>query len=143
MRRERLGFRDIPSKFKMICSSNPKLSIIYGFVIAILSTASITAISHWSNTATIPTNRESLLILYLTALFFPFILVKEFYFRLIQGHLNEANRLKEYFKMTGLGIFIDNILLVPIMVLLWGLHSLALTLSVLILFSIIQQVFVT
>lgn len=143
LRKERLGFRDIPSKFKLMCSSNPKLSIIYGFAIAILSTASIAAISHWSNTATIPTIRESLIILYLTALFFPFILVKEFYFRIIQGRLNEPNRLKEYFKMTGLGIFIDNILLVPVMVLLWGSHSLALTLSVLILFSIIQQILVT
>ena len=143
LRRERLGFRDIPSKFKIMCSTNPKLAIFYGFTVAILYTASIAAISHWSNTATIPTIRESLIILYITALFFPFILVKEFYFRIIQGRLNEPNRLKEYFKMTGLGILIDNILFVPVMVLLWGSNPLALYLTVLILFSIIQQILVT
>ena len=143
LRKERLGFRDIPSKFKIMCSTNPKLAILYGITVAILYAASIAAISHWSNTATIPTIRESLIILYITALFFPFILVKEFYFRIIQGRLNEPNRLKEYFKMTGLGIFIDNIIFVPVMILLWGSDFLALALTVLMLFSIIQQILVT
>jgi pimeloyl-ACP methyl ester carboxylesterase len=143
LKRERLGFRDIPSKFKLMCSSNPKLSLLYGIGIAILYISSITAISHWSNTATIPTIREYLMILYITALFFPFILVKEFYFRIIQGRLNEPHRLKEYFKMTGLGIILDNILFVPIMLILWGSDFLALALTVVILFSIIQQILVT
>ena len=143
LRRERQGFRDIPSKLKLMCSTNPKLSLLYGFGTAILYTFSIAAISHWSNTATLPTIREYLIMLYITALFFPFILIKEFYFRTIQGRLNEPNRLKEYFKMTGLGIFIDNILFIPVMVLLWGSDSLALALTVVILFSIIQQILVT
>jgi hypothetical protein len=143
LKRERLGFRDISSKFKLMCSSNPRLSLLYGIGIAILYISSITAISHWSNTATIPTIREYMMILYITALFFPFILVKEFYFRIIQGRLNEPHRLKEYFKMTGLGIILDNILFVPIMLILWGSDFLALALTVVILFSIIQQILVT
>ena len=143
LRKERLGFRDIPSKFKVMCSANPKLSIFYGFSVAIIYIASIAAISHWSNTATIPTIIELLVMLYITALFFPFLLIKEFYFRVIQGRLNEPNRLKEYFKMTGIGILIDNLLFVPIMILLLGSDFLALALTVVILFSIIQQILVT
>ena len=143
LRKERLGFRDIPSKFKVMCSANPKLSIFYGFSVAIIYIASIAAISHWSYTATIPTIIELLVMLYITALFFPFLLIKEFFFRVIQGRLNEPNRLKEYFKMTGIGILIDNLLFVPIMILLWGSDFLALALTVVILFSIIQQILVT
>jgi len=143
LREERLGFRDIPSKIKIMYATNPKQSIYYGVIVGLLFTTSITALTHWSNTATIPTSREALVILYITALFFPFLLVKEFYFRIIQGRLEESNRLKEYFKMTGIGIFIENILFVPVMLLLWGSDFLALALTVLILFSIIQQILVT
>ena len=143
LRRERLGFKDIFSQIKIMCSANPKLSLIYGATAALLYTVSISALSHWSNTTTFPTFREVLLILYITALFFPFLLIKEFYFRIIQGKLNKSGRLKEYFKMTGLGIFIDNVLLLPVMIILWGSHSLALYLTVIILFSIIQQILVT
>ena len=126
-----------------MCSTNSKVSIYYGFITGLLFTSSITALSHWSNTATVPTIREALVILYITALFFPFLLVKEFYLRIIQGHLKEPNRLKEYFKMTGIGILIDNILLIPIMLLLWGSDFLALALTVVLLFSIIQHILVT
>jgi len=143
LRRERLGFKDIFSQIKIMCSANPKLSLIYGATAALLYTVSISALSHWSNTTTFPTFREVLLILYITALFFPFLLIKEFYFRIIQGQLNKSGRLKEYFKMTGLGIFIDNVLFLPVMIILWGSNSLALYLTVLILFSIIQQILVT
>ncbi len=143
LRRERLGFKDIFSKIKIMCSANPKLSLIYGATAAVLYTVSISALTHWSNTTTFPTFREVLVILYITTLFFPFLLIKEFYFRTIQGQLNKSSRLKEYFKMTGLGIFIDNVLFLPLMIILWGSHSLALYLTVLILFSIIQQIFVT
>ena len=89
------------------------------------------------------TLREVLVISYITVLFFPFVLIKEFYFRIIQGQLNKSGRLKEYFKMTGLGIFIDNILFLPLMIVLWGSDFLALALTVMILFSIIQQILVT
>jgi esterase/lipase len=143
LRRERRSLADISSKFKIMCSENPKLSLFYGVTVALLFTVSIAAISHWSNTATIPTFREILTIFWITGLFFPFIFLKEFYFRTIQGRLKESKRLKEYFKMTGIGIFIDNIFWIPIMLALWGTDFLALSLTVVVLMSIIQQVLVT
>ncbi len=143
LKKDRLGFKDLFSKIKNMCAANPKLSLGYGLIVAVLYTGSISALTHWSNTTTIPTFREVLVIAYITALFFPFLLIKEFYFRIIQGQLNKSGRLKEYFKMTGLGVFIDNILFLPIMIVLWGSDFLALALTVMILFSIIQQILVT
>ena len=143
LRKERLGFTDIPSKFKEMCSTNYKYSLMYGAIAGVLFTASISLLSHWSTQASIPTGRELLTMLWITTLFFPFLLVKEFFFRMIQGHLDESKRLKEYFKMTGIGIIIDNIFWVPIMILLWGVDFLALALTVVILMSMIQQILVT
>ena len=143
LKKERLGFKDIFSKIKIMCSANPKSSLKYGLIVVVLYIASISALTHWSNTTTIPTLREVLVISYITVLFFPFLLIKEFYFRIIQGQLKKSGRLKEYFKMTGLGIFIDNILFLPLMIVLWSSDFLALALTVMILFSIIQQILVT
>lgn len=143
LRKEKLGITKIPSKFKDMCSTNLKKSLMYGAIAGLLFIASISLVSHWSTQASIPTLREILIMLWIIILFFPFLMVKEFNLRMIQGRLNESSRLKEYFKMTGIAIFIDNIVFVPIMLLLWGSDFLALALTVVILFSIMQQILVT
>ncbi len=147
-RKEHLSIKDLPSKFKTMCSTNYKQSVLIGILAAVIFTMSIAAVAHWSSTTTIPTLREIIFILLITIVFFPFLLIKEFYFRVIQGRINTSNRLKEYFTMTGIGILIDNLLWVPIMLLTWGhpnrdLSFLALSLTVVICFSVIQQILVT
>ena len=47
----------------------------------------------------------------LTLICFPFFLIKEFYFRNVQGCLKTSRRSIEYFSMVFIGIFMDNFLL--------------------------------
>jgi len=144
---EKLGFRDIPSKIKAMCSGTPWHSIVIGIIAAILLAIGIASIANWSTVITIPTTREIGTIFGLTILFFPWILIKEFYFRTVQGQLKFSNRFKEYFTMVGLGLIMDTLLFIPPMILCWGQGSifgfLALILTVELIYSVIQQILVT
>lgn len=125
-----------------------KKSLLFGILTAIIVTITISLTIHWTITASIPTTREYGAIFSMSILFFPFLLMKEFYFRTIQGQLKQDNVFKEYFTMTGLGIFIENMLLIPLMLLLWqndshDLAFIALALTAVVIFSIIQSCLVT
>ena len=147
--KEGLSLKDLKSKFIQICSPNIKHSIIYGILVALLFIIAISSIAHWSSTTTFPTLRETGAIIWIALLFFPYILTKEFYFRAVQGRLKTSNRFKEYFEMTGLGFLMDNLFLIPVMILFWGnedgslAFTFSLSLTALVLILMIQQTLVT
>ncbi|MHA1270928.1 MAG: alpha/beta hydrolase [Candidatus Helarchaeota archaeon] len=148
LRREKKGLKDFPSKLNELTSRNWGLSSILGISMAIIMALTLTSVSHWSNSPIFLTQREIGAIIGMTILFFPFILIKEFYFRTIQSKIKTKSPISEYFKMLGIGVAIDNILIIPIMLLTWGnpnstISFLALALFVFLLFSIIQQIVVT
>ncbi|MHA1293492.1 MAG: alpha/beta hydrolase family protein [Promethearchaeota archaeon] len=145
---DNLRIKDFSQKIKDICSTTPKSSIFFSIAIAIISITLLASIMHWSTTATFPTAREIGAIVGMTILFFPFLLIKEFYFRNIQGCLETSNRIEEFFKMVSIGILIDNLLLIPLLIITWQssnftLAFIALSLTVVLIFSIIQQILVT
>ncbi|TFG04614.1 MAG: alpha/beta fold hydrolase [Promethearchaeota archaeon] len=144
---ESLRLRALPSRIRAMCSGNYWRAILYGIVVSVIFAVCITAIANWSAVITLPTARELGAIFSMAFLFFPWLLLKEFYFRTIQGQLNFSNRFKEYFSMVGIGTGLDSILIVPLMLLIWGKGSifgfLALALTVVFLFNVIQQTLVT
>ncbi|MHA1249228.1 MAG: alpha/beta hydrolase [Candidatus Helarchaeota archaeon] len=147
-RSKKLKIRDFSVEFKELMSKNWARSSIFGVIAAILVMLTITSISHWSNSPIFLTGREIGTVIGMTILFFPWILVKEFYLRNIQRRLKTKNNIIEYFQMLGIGILIENIVLFPIMCITWAnpnsnIAFLALALFVFILFSIIQQILVT
>lgn len=104
---------------------------------------SIASVWHWSVQYTLPSVKEFGTMIGLTLILFPFILIKEFHFRNVQGQLKTTNRYKEYFSMVGIGFFMENFLIILIMLIIW-LHIYsgpisALFLSVWVLFSLIQE----
>jgi pimeloyl-ACP methyl ester carboxylesterase len=147
-REEKHQLADIFGKMKQMSAQAPGRSFCFGIIAALLMTAAITGIMEWSTTTTILTLREYGALFSIAIIFFPFLFVKEFYFRGIQGRLAPTGRVKEYLKMVGIGCFIDNILLVPVMFLLWQnadteVAFLALSIFVIIAFNLIQQLIVT
>lgn len=130
-----------------MCSGNPWRAILYGILSAVLLALGITAIADWSTLITLPTPREIGTIFGTAILLFPWLLIKEFYFRTVQGQLKFSNRFKEYFAMVGLGFIMDAFLFIPPMILCWGQGSvfgfLALILTVEVIYSVIQQILVT
>ncbi len=139
---------DLFGKMRQACGQTPGRSFCFGIVAALLSAWAITAIMEWSSTTTILTIREYGTAFSIAIVFFPFLFVKEFYFRAVQGRLAPTNRVKEYFKMAGIGILIDNIVLVPVMLLVWQNNNhevafLALAITVFIGFNAVQQLLVT
>ncbi len=140
--------KNFPIKLKKMCDKGAGASITYGILSALIATMAISSIMHWSITTTLPTLREIGSIFAMVLLFFPFILIKEFYFRQVQGQIRTENKVKEYFSMLGIGVLIDNALLIPPMLLVWqnpnsALAFMALSLSVFIVFSMVQQIFTT
>jgi pimeloyl-ACP methyl ester carboxylesterase len=144
---EKLGFRAIPSKIRAMCSGDYKRSILYGIIAAALLAVAIACVANWSIVITFPTIREYGGIIGMAILFFPWLLIKEFYFRTTQGQLKTSNRFKEYFTMVGIGFVMDSLLLIPAMLFFWRngplLGFLALALTVVLIFTFIQQILVT
>jgi len=144
---EQTSLRFIPAKIWTMCSHTYWRAICFGALAALLLTASITTVANWSTVITFPTPREFGAIFSIAFLFFPWLLLKEFYFRTIQGQLHFSNRFKEYFSMVGIGIGLEALLTVPLMLVIWGQGSLygflALALTVVLIFNIIQQILVT
>ena len=147
LRKEREPFSAIPSKIIEMSSNNYKRSLIFGILSALLFVVSISSISHWSISPLFPTLREAGAMVGLVLLFFPFMLVKEFYFRMVQGKLEFQNRFKEYATMVGIGILLDCWLLFPLLFVTWGsggiISFLALVLTAFILLLVMQQLLVT
>lgn len=134
--------KDLQSQIKDQYSPHSERAIIFGFIAALLACALLTGITHWNSNTTFPTARELGTILMMIILFFPFLFIKESYFRLVQSHLTPKSRIDEYFTMTGIGILMDITILIPIMLLTWG-EFLSLVLTVMICIVIIQQVLTT
>ncbi len=139
---------EIPRRIKRMClTPTYKRSIIFGILAAVLFAFSIAIVTHWSMVITIPTLRELGAIFGIAMLFFPWLLIKEFYFRTVQSKLQSDNKIKEYFSMVGLGFLMDSALISGLMFLTWGsghlIGFIALALFVVVLFSLIQQILVT
>ncbi|TFF85257.1 MAG: alpha/beta fold hydrolase [Promethearchaeota archaeon] len=146
LRKENLGITKLPKKMNELTSKNWGRSIIFGIISAIIFTTTVTLATTWSNSPILLTTREIGAIIGMTLLFFPLLLFKEFYYRTIQSKLKTEHKTIEYFEMLGIAVFIDNILVVPIMLIAWGdtpISFVALALFVFILFSIIQQIITT
>ncbi len=144
---ENIRIKDIPYRIKKVCSVTYQRSILYGLIAAGLFATGIAMIADWSTVITIPTLREFGAIFGIAILLFPWILLKEFYFRIVQSKLKFVNRFKEYFSMVGIGFLMDSALIIVLMLLTWGhgpgIGFIALALFVVTLFSFIQQVLVT
>ncbi len=139
---------DLFGKMRQACGQTPGRSFCFGIAAALLSAWAITTIMEWSSTTTILTTREYGTAFSIAIVFFPFLFVKEFYYRTVQGRLAPTNRVKEYFKMAGIGCFIDNVVLVPVMLLVWqnSNHEVAffaLAITVFLGFNVVQQMLVT
>jgi len=148
LRKERLGIKGFQIKIRELTSDNLGNSLIYGIVVAVLLIVSISSITQWSESPSFPNIREIGTMIGLTLILFPLLFAKEFYFRTVQGQLKSKNRFKEYFTMLGIGIFMENIVLIPIMIMTWSspidnLDFVALSLTVVLGMSIIQQILVT
>lgn len=145
--RPKYTIKDFYYKAKSMSSSNPGRSIIFGFIIALFSILSIAAIWHWSIQNTLPTLRGVSSIILITIISFPFLFIREFYFRSIQNKLQYSTHYEEYFVMVGVGIFIDNFLILCMIIIgklnFAYLPPYALYLLAWVVFSIIQNCTVT
>ena len=119
----RRSLRTLSDGFKEMTSTNPGRSLLYGVLVAIISIISLAAIMHWSFNTSLPTTREIGAIMTITLIFFPFLLVKEFYFRTVQERLRASkqinSRLKEYFSIVGIGLVMDLSVPIVLMILTW------------------------
>ena len=117
------SLKTLSTAFKDMTATNPGRSLLYGVLVAIISILSLAAILHWSFNTSIPTTREIGTIFTITLIFFPFLLVKEFYFRMVQERLKASrqinSRLKEYFSMVGIGLVMDLTVPIILMILTW------------------------
>jgi len=138
-RNKELEFKELQTTLKSLYQTQPERAITYGLLVAILSIVLLTAISHWNSNTTIPTVRELGTIIMLSIVFFPFLFIKEIYFRLIQNQLTFKGNLHEYFTMTGIAILMDTALLVPVMIIMWG-KFLALAITAFIAIIILQHI---
>jgi hypothetical protein len=144
---EKFSIKDIFIKIKRMCSITPFRSTIFGIIIALVSILSIAAIWHWSVQNSLPTLNGAGRMVVLTLIAFPFFLIREFYLRNVQGQLITINPYQEYIVMAGIGIFMDNILILAMIVIgkinLVYLPPYALYLLAWVIFSIIQNITVT
>jgi hypothetical protein len=105
------------------------------------------AIWHWSVQNTLPTIRGVGRMIILTLLSFPLFLIRELYFRNVQGRLVNLKPYEEYILMLGIGIFMDNFLIISIFIIgkinLAYFPPYALYLLAWVIFSIIQNSTVT
>ena len=143
----KLHLQDILVRIKEMISNSPFESLLYGFVIGIVSIVAIMLLFDWSIVTSIPTTREIGVIFSLTFLLYPFFFMKEFYLRgFIQERLRHSSRIKEYFTMVVIAILIDIAIFIPVMMIGWQtvtLSFVALALTAVTLFIIFQHVLTT
>jgi hypothetical protein len=108
---------------------------------------SIAAIWHWSVQNSLPTLEGVGRMILIILISFPFFLIKEFYYRNVQGQLHILSRFDEYIVMTGIGIIMDNLFIIFIIIIgkinLAYLPGYVLYLLGWVIFSIIQHCSVT
>jgi pimeloyl-ACP methyl ester carboxylesterase len=144
---EKYDIKNFIRKAKQMTSVQPSHSLLYGASVALISILSIAAIWHWSVQNTLPTLVGTGSIVIITLISFPFFFIREFYFRSIQNKIKPSKSYEEYLIMAGIGIFIDNFLIVSIILIgkmnLAYLPPYALYLLAWVIFSIIQNCTVT
>ena len=143
LRKEKKGsFGNFINEIKEMSSTNSRKSILFGIISALLLILCVSSIWHWSTQNTLPSLKEFGTIMAIALVTFPFFIIKEFYFRTVQGKLKTSNRYKKYFTMVGIGVFMDNLLLGLLMVIAWlHIYSVlsALYLSVWLFMSIVLE----
>ncbi len=144
---EQFSIKDFFLKIKSMVSHNPGRSTIYGSLVGLLVILSIAAIWHWSVQNTLPTLEGLGRMILIILSTFPFFLIKEFYYRNVQGRLKIFSRYDEYIIMVGIGILMDNLLILFIIAIgrinLAYIPAYALYLLGWVIFSIIQHCSVT
>jgi len=143
-----LSLSDIPQNIRGMCPTSPYRSLSYGVIAGLILTTAISALMHWSTNAAFLTLREIGAVFGMVILFFPFLFIKEFFLRNIHERVRSKNRFKEYFSMVGVGIFVDNLLIILLAGVSWqnpnsDLGFIALSMTAVIIFSVIQHFLVT
>lgn len=144
---EQFSIKDFFIKIKSMISQNSGRSIIYGILVGILVILSIAAIWHWSVQNSLPTLEGLGRMVLIILISFPFFLIKEFYYRNVQGRLKMRSKYDEYLVMVVIGIIMDNLLILFILFIgrsnLAYIPAYALYLIGWVIFSIIQHCSVT
>jgi pimeloyl-ACP methyl ester carboxylesterase len=144
---EKFSFKDFFVKIRSMVSKNSVKSIIYGILVGLLVILSIGSIWHWSVQNSLPTLVEINRLILIVLISFPFFLIKEFYYRNVQGRLNYLGRYDEYLLMVGVGILMDNLFILFIIFIgkanLAYIPAYALYLLGWVIFSVIQHFSVT
>jgi alpha/beta superfamily hydrolase len=144
---EKFSIKDFFLKIKFMCSKNSGRSSVYGILVALLVILSIAAIWHWSVQNSLPTLEGVGRMILIILISFPFFLIKEFYYRNVQGQLHILSRFDEYIVMTGIGIIMDNLFIIFIIIIgkinLAYLPGYVLYLLGWVIFSIIQHCSIT
>jgi len=145
--KDKFSIKDFFRKIKLMCSPNSGRSIFFGTLVGILVILSIAAIWHWSVQNSLPTLEGLGRMVLIILISFPFLLIKEFYYRNVQGRLNILSRYDEYIVMVGIGIIMDNLLILFIIIIgkinLAYIPAYVLYLLGWVIFSIIQHCSVT
>jgi pimeloyl-ACP methyl ester carboxylesterase len=145
--KEQFSIKDFFRKIKSMVSKNSGRSIIYGMLVGSLVILSIAAIWHWSVQNSLPTLEGFGRMILIILISFPFFLIKEFYYRNVQGRLKILSRYDEYIVMVGIGVTMDNLLILFIILIgnvnLAYIPAYALYLLGWVIFSIIQHCTVT
>ena len=144
---DQFSIKDFFLKIKSMISRNSGRSTIYGIVVGLMVILSIAAIWHWSVQNSLPTLEGVGRMILIILISFPFFLIKEFYYRNVQGRLRSLSQYDEYFVMVGVGIVMDNLLILFIIFIgkanLAYIPAYALYLLGWVIFSIIQHCAVT
>jgi pimeloyl-ACP methyl ester carboxylesterase len=144
---ETFSIRDFFKRIKQMLSKNSGRSMIYGIVVGLMVILSIAAIWHWSVQNSLPTLEGFGRMVLIILISFPFFLIKEFYYRSVQGRLKIYSQYDEYLIMVGIGIVMDNLLILFVITIgrvnLAYIPPYALYLLGWVIFSIIQHCSVT
>jgi dienelactone hydrolase len=146
-RGRKMQLQTLMAKIKKMSSTAPFTSLAYGAIAGIVSVVALIAMFDWNIVASMPTTRETGVIFSLVVLLFPFFFLREFYLRgFIQERLKSTGRVREYFTMLVIAIFIDILVFIPVMMIGWqsvSLSFVALALTAVTLFIIFQQILTT
>jgi len=144
---QKFSFKIYFMKFKMLSSSFPKHSIIFGIAAAFVFIISPTILWNLPAQNILIEGRNFGIMIGLIFISFPFFLMKEFYFRIIQRMSKKSKIYREYINTVFAGIFMDNLIIFAIFSLGWinvvYMGDELLYLSVWIRFSVIQNILVT
>ena len=144
---QNFSFKIFFMKFKMLSSSFSKHSVIFGITAALLFIISPTILWNLPPQNILIEGGNFGIMIGLIFISFPFFLMKEFYFRIIQRMSKKSKIYREYINMVFAGIFMDNLIIFAIFSVGWinvvYMGDELLYLSVWIRFSIIQNILVT